>query len=97
MRLIKDEPPEGARGGGYGRTRIDIVPMIKALQADAGEWYRYPRDYSGYPNQMKKRFSDEGVATMVRNLKNDNGDVIGHRLWLMWPKDNGSGDVTPTA
>lgn len=97
MRLIKDEPPKSQRGGGPGRNRIDLGPMLKALADEPGQWFRYPRDYSGYPLEMKKRFVAEGCLTTVRSIRNDDGTVIGHRLWVQWPANGEAASDKPPA
>lgn len=93
VRLIKEEPPE--RAGRGGRGPVDIGPMLKTLSVDAGSWYKYPREYNGYPNGMRKRFTDEGAETRVAKLTNDDGVAYGYALYVrMPPVDDGDTGAT---
>lgn len=88
-RLVKDEPPK-RRGRGGGST-VDITPLLRTLASDPGSWYRFPRDYSGYPNAMKKRFMDEGMETTVASMRNDADVVIGYQLFVRAPNGEAPG------
>jgi len=83
-RLVREDPPNGV---GRGGAKVDIRPMLSTLDTARGQWFRYPRDYSGYPNGMKKRFAEEGIDTTVAPMKNDDGVTIGYQLYVRMPVD----------
>jgi hypothetical protein len=89
-RLVKEEPPARTRVAG----QADITPMLRTLEADPGAWYKFPREYSGYPGALKKRFASEGMEVKVSGVRNDDNVIIGYALYLRYPDDDGNSGAT---